>query len=337
MTASCNACGKTTSLMNCKRCKSVAYCSAECQRRDWKAHKPTCQRAEFAGAPCDCCGTTENVQLGDICLNCGFLFCKICDEQNLTRDQSGNVDSFAPCPRCQQRRDFRRASNRKKLEKLIKESPRDPRLASWLVCLGQYILEFDDNTRRGERKAKEHFLHAGELGWGEGFIGVATIYLKHRNWEEARRYYEMAAQKFHVNALCILGLEAAQGFFHVNDIVQEDHRRPPDLDKAFRLFQEGAQLGDAECCAQLGYCHYVGNGTEKNLAKAFKWHKRAAEKGHARGMRCCASCYAVGEGVEQSTEQAIYWYEKSLELDENEGARANLQTLRDLVEAADTT
>jgi MYND finger len=149
----CQVCGKTSSLMNCKRCKSVAYCSADCQRRDWKTHKPTCQRKEFAGAPCDCCSNTENVTNGDMCLKCGNLYCKTCDEEHLTRDLlDGSVASFAPCPSCRQRRDFIRQGDCKKLEKLVQERPSDPRLANWLVTLGSRVQSFDI-TRRGEEKS----------------------------------------------------------------------------------------------------------------------------------------------------------------------------------------
>jgi MYND finger len=196
MTDLCKTCGKTGSsiLMNCKRCKSVAYCSAECQRRDWKDHKPTCQRKEFAGAPCDCCGSTENVEGGDFCLKCGYHYCKACNEEHRTLDIDGDVASFAPCPSCQQKRDFISPSDCTKFEKLIKERPSDPRLANWLVTLGSRILLFDD-TPRGEQKAKEHFVRAGELGYGEGFSCVAEINIGARNWDEARRFYLLAADK----------------------------------------------------------------------------------------------------------------------------------------------
>jgi MYND finger len=182
--------------MNCMRCKSAAYCSADCQRQDWKDHKPTCQRKEFAGAPCDCCGSTEDVDTGDMCLKCGFLYCKVCDRQLDLSD--GHIVVSAPCPRCQQLRAVRRPSDRYRLEKLIKESPRDPRLAHWLIHLGELFANYDD-SRRGDGKAKDHFLHAGQLGLGEGFSRVAELYIKRRNWDEARRYYHLAAQKFRRN------------------------------------------------------------------------------------------------------------------------------------------
>mmetsp|Transcript_4478 Transcript_4478/g.8260 ORF Transcript_4478/g.8260 Transcript_4478/m.8260 type:complete len:145 (+) Transcript_4478:138-572(+) len=37
----CQACGKDAS-KKCSRCSTVWYCSPECQRQDWKSHKPVC-------------------------------------------------------------------------------------------------------------------------------------------------------------------------------------------------------------------------------------------------------------------------------------------------------
>jgi MYND finger/Sel1 repeat len=332
--------------MNCMRCKSVAYCSAECQRLDWKDHKPTCQRREFAGAPCDFCGSTEDVQGGHICLHCGALSCKVCGERehNLTRDQSSGqgLVSIEQCQRCNKGRVPVRFRDHKKLEKLIKESPRDPRLPNWLVRLGDLLVGklvgFDDETettRRGEKKAKEHYLRAGELGYGAGFSRTAEIYIKNRKWDEARQFYRMAAAKFHPHALHTLAADAALGYLVFDQNIQEDDRRTPDLEEAFRLYREGARLGYAKCCSRLGDCYHEGKGTEVNMAKAFKWYKVAADKGDALGMFRCAECYQYGEGTEQSDEQAFYWYEKNFELSDSERfpgldelARDNLQTLR---------
>ncbi|KAH8093086.1 ankyrin repeat-containing domain protein [Cristinia sonorae] len=40
----CKTCGKTEgSLKQCGKCHIVKYCSAECQRQDWRTHKQTCR------------------------------------------------------------------------------------------------------------------------------------------------------------------------------------------------------------------------------------------------------------------------------------------------------
>ncbi|KDQ13824.1 hypothetical protein BOTBODRAFT_361666 [Botryobasidium botryosum FD-172 SS1] len=41
--------GTTVTLMQCSSCKKVAYCSKECQRAHWPAHKKNCKRLQETG------------------------------------------------------------------------------------------------------------------------------------------------------------------------------------------------------------------------------------------------------------------------------------------------
>lgn len=49
-TRQCNNCGATEDLKSCAACKTVAYCSRECQVANWKAHKPGCVAARKAAS-----------------------------------------------------------------------------------------------------------------------------------------------------------------------------------------------------------------------------------------------------------------------------------------------
>ncbi|KAJ6564630.1 hypothetical protein B0H19DRAFT_81137 [Mycena capillaripes] len=46
--AECAKCGKS----QCSQCKKWFYCSAECQKKDWLAHKAECKRLKAEGGPC---------------------------------------------------------------------------------------------------------------------------------------------------------------------------------------------------------------------------------------------------------------------------------------------
>jgi hypothetical protein len=47
----CADCGtvKDTGMLRCSKCKSVRYCSTECQKNHWNEHKPSCNEAVDAG------------------------------------------------------------------------------------------------------------------------------------------------------------------------------------------------------------------------------------------------------------------------------------------------
>ena len=50
--AACAFCStEKANLLKCSRCKSVFYCSKECQKFHWKAHKPNCQPPQTLASP----------------------------------------------------------------------------------------------------------------------------------------------------------------------------------------------------------------------------------------------------------------------------------------------
>ena len=44
---------ETSNLKICSKCKSVSYCSRDCQRQDWKLHKKYCEEKNFPPWPRD--------------------------------------------------------------------------------------------------------------------------------------------------------------------------------------------------------------------------------------------------------------------------------------------
>jgi len=43
---SCSVCAKTDCALRCSKCFGAFYCSVDCQKKDWKTHKPVCTRAQ---------------------------------------------------------------------------------------------------------------------------------------------------------------------------------------------------------------------------------------------------------------------------------------------------
>ena len=44
----CAACANSNNLKHCSHCNAIAYCSAECQKKDWKKHKLDCAELKKA-------------------------------------------------------------------------------------------------------------------------------------------------------------------------------------------------------------------------------------------------------------------------------------------------
>lgn len=50
----CSSCGGDDGRLLCGACKGPVYCSAGCQKKEWKAHKPVCKRQlELYAQPVD--------------------------------------------------------------------------------------------------------------------------------------------------------------------------------------------------------------------------------------------------------------------------------------------
>ena len=87
-----------------------------------------------------------------------------------------------------------------------------------------------------------------------------------------------------------------------------------DYNKAFRLFQKAANLGnpDAQCC--MGCCFKNGYGTQVDYSKAREWYDIASGNGCARALRHIGFCYEEGVGVKKDINKAMEWFDKAIKL-----------------------
>jgi len=51
----CETCSSETDLFTCSACKTVYYCSRDCQRQNWRHHRPSCATTSTAKHACDEC------------------------------------------------------------------------------------------------------------------------------------------------------------------------------------------------------------------------------------------------------------------------------------------
>lgn len=129
-------------------------------------------------------------------------------------------------------------------------------------------------TRPDYYKAAAHFQEA--LKWGgthhHPLLNLGISYLRGRgvkkNLGEARRLFEVAAERNEPKAMGILSTMHANG-----DGV------PIDYDKAVYWARKGAELGDPLATNNLGAAYYDGHGVAKDRPRAIALFRKAAEMG----------------------------------------------------------
>ncbi len=78
-------------------------------------------------------------------------------------------------------------------------------------------------------------------------------------------------------------------------------------EEARTLFQQAAELGDAEAMEELAENFSTG-------AEALQWFQRAAAAANSTAMVQLGAMYSLGENVPQSDEEAARWYQKAADL-----------------------
>tara|TARA_Y100000766_G_scaffold116248_1_gene100006 strand:- start:86 stop:1648 length:1563 start_codon:yes stop_codon:yes gene_type:complete len=98
-----------------------------------------------------------------------------------------------------------------------------------------------------------------------------------------------------------------------DDFVSNNKQR--SAENAFKYYDSSANTGYARAQANLGYCHDIGLGTEKNLAKAKHWYGEAAKQGNLVGQLNYAQ-KLLNEGIGTKNRDSILkarsWFEKAL-------------------------
>ena len=81
-----------------------------------------------------------------------------------------------------------------------------------------------------------------------------------------------------------------------------------DYERAFALFQELADAGDARAQYRLAQLLANGTGTPRDGSAALHWYRQAAQGGSTEAQSELALMYLLGRGVRQDHTWAAYWY-----------------------------
>ena len=141
-------------------------------------------------------------------------------------------------------------------------------------------------------------------------------YFNDKNYIEAAKWYQNAAEQGHAEAQNSLGWMYANGIgVKRNDSI------------AVNWYRKSAEQGNADAQNHLGWMFGNGSGVDQDYAEAMRWYRKAAREGLAEAEYNIGWLYEDGNGVKQDYEKAIKWYNKAKD-DGYEGAKFRIERLR---------
>ena len=108
-----------------------------------------------------------------------------------------------------------------------------------------------------------------------------------------------------------------------------------EASEAFKWFEKGASLENAECQNNAGLYFFWGKGVEKNYSKAADYFLKSANQGYYYALNNIGTAYLNGYGVEKNLDKAEYWYRKAAEKGHPDAARMLKQLEKRIVTIVD--
>ncbi len=179
-----------------------------------------------------------------------------------------------------------------------------------------------------------------EKGWKENNIGWDLLngIGCEKNEEEAKKWFELAAEKGSTRAMVNLGsvyedsgdyelaykwyLEAAcggdeTGMSNVANMYHWGRYVERDFAKAYRYFKElYEKYRDPKACFYMGLYAAKGYLTEPDPARAAEYYQEGVDRGDPYCATNLGEMYSNGEGVPKDEEKAFRLYLRSIELAE---------------------
>ena len=88
--------------------------------------------------------------------------------------------------------------------------------------------------------------------------------------------------------------------------------------KAFRIYKELAENGNAAAQHRLAKMFDDGDGVESDISQAIFWYQQAANQDYINSQWNLAECYRAGVGVKKSFDLAYFWFRKAATLGDSE-------------------
>jgi TPR repeat protein len=172
-----------------------------------------------------------------------------------------------------------------------------------MVCAGQMLASGRGVHAPDLSEAAVWFSKAAEQGDSAGMYALAECHLFGKGVpKDPKRAVELltaAATLNNPRAMNLLGDVYRKGVPGLVD---------PNFNESVRLFSRAKELGFLDAQGNLGVLYIYGQGVPKDEQKAFALFRDGAEKGNALCMFFYAMCFEGGVGVERDRESARNWY-----------------------------
>jgi TPR repeat protein len=118
---------------------------------------------------------------------------------------------------------------------------------------------------------------------------------------------------FLLNNAAELGNSEAQAMLGIYyfNLPKDDKWINSNYDKGYHWVYKSAIQGNALGQRLLGVCYLFGWGIKVDYNEAFKWAMKAAEQNEATAQCLIGDCYLNGWGTECNRKEAEYWFRKS--------------------------
>ena len=157
------------------------------------------------------------------------------------------------------------------------------------------VLSLKYMQRAATKNVTSAQVHLGRC-YGSGSYGVT------QNFQQAFHYYWLAAQKNDGFAIYQVGTYLGSGRLGM-----------PDHEGYFRWMRKGAELGDADCQAEIAINYFLGQVVREDIDKSMYWCKKALEGGSRGADWLMSQAHRLGKGVEHDPQKAFAYLTKAAE------------------------
>lgn len=206
------------------------------------------------------------------------------------------------------------------------------------LAMGQHNLALAYYAGNGVLKNSEHayfwWERAARQGHTQAQFNLATLLWNGdgvtKDSNQAVRWFRQASDAGHIQARAFLDTIFDQTEFNIS-ADKPDDKPSSDVDpklnstleaaghayakqefeKAFDLWNQAAEMGNADAQYQVARLYQQGRGVQQNLAKAFQYIQQSANNRQAQAQYELAQHYLQGELVNKNETLALYWMQSA--------------------------